>query len=248
MNLIYGVKQVMHRIRVKLYHNYFPKGEAYIARTDNEATLNVDQVCAAARDRGGFIGDYEDFVDYVKQFFNEVAYQLCDGFCVNTGYFSIYPNLGGTFKTIHETPDPKTHPLTFRFRALKPLRDLAESIHIVVEGLADVDGYIDEFTDEEGGVNSVFVPGNMFSLAGHKVRIAGDDPSCGMYFVPADGSAPPVKVTRILENSASKITGISPSTGYAYNKIEIRTQYSHSGSVLLKSPRIITSDFIIEEA
>jgi len=76
MNLIYGVKQVMHRIRVKLYHNYFPKGEAYIARTDSEATLNIDQVCAALRDRGGFTGDFEDLADYVKQFFNEMVYQL----------------------------------------------------------------------------------------------------------------------------------------------------------------------------
>jgi len=249
MNLIYGVKQVMHRIRVKLYHNYFPKGEAFIARTDSEATLNIDQVCAALRDRGGFTGDFEDLADYVKQFFNETAYQLCDGFAVNTGYFSIYPNLGGTFKTIHEIPDPKTHPLTFRFRPLKPLRDLAESIHIEVEGLADVDGYIDEFLDNENeSINNMYEPDHQFMLSGHKVKIAGNDPSCGLYFICADADEPPVKVTRIVENSASKIIGIIPDTTWAYSKLQIRTQYAGSTSTFLNLPRVITSNFTLEHA
>jgi len=249
MNLIYGVKQVTHRIRVKLYHNYFPKGEAYIARTDSEATLNIDQVCAALRDRGGFTGDFEDLADYVKQFFNEAAYQLCDGFTVNTGYFSIYPNLGGTFKTVHETPDPKTHPLTFRFRPLKPLRDLAGGIHIVVDGLADAEGYIDEFIDSESqSVNGIYVSGNMFAIHGHKIKIEGDDPACGVYFVPVNDPGRAIQVTRIAENTASKITGIAPHIGYPASRVEIRTQFTGSGGTSLKNLRTITSPFILEEA
>ena len=249
MNLIYGVEQVMHRIRVKLYPNYLPKGEAYIARTDSEASLNIDQVCAALRDRGGFTGDFEDLADYVKQFFNEVAYQLLDGFTVNTGYFSIYPNLGGTFKTVHEIPDPKTHPLTFRFRPLKPLRELAQSTHIIVEGLADTDGYIDEFLDSENAsVNGVYEPGNQFMISGHKIKIAGDDPGCGLYFVPTGSGDPPVKVTRIVENSANKIIGIIPETNWAYCKLEIHTQYSGSSTVFLKNTKVITSEFTLEHA
>jgi hypothetical protein len=249
MNLIYGVKQVMHRIRVKLYHNYFPKGGPYIARTDSEATLNVDQICAAARDRGGFVGDFEDFADYVKQFLNEAAYQLLDGFAVNMGYFSIHANLGGTFDTVHELPDPRKHPLTFRFHPLKPMRELAESTHVVVEGLADTDGYIDEFLDSENAsVNGVYEPGNQFMISGHKIKIAGDDPGCGLYFVPAGSGGPPVKVTRIVENSANKIIGIIPETSWAYCKLEIHTQYSGSTTVFLKNTRVITSEFTLEHA
>jgi len=138
MNLIYGVKQVMHRIRVKLYHNYFPKGGAYIARTDSEATLNVDQVCAAARDRGGFTGDFEDFVDYGQTVPQRGRLPASGrGFAVNMGYFSVYAKLGGTFDTVHETTDPRKNPLTYRFRPLKPMRELAESTHVVIESLAD---------------------------------------------------------------------------------------------------------------
>ena len=247
MNLIYGVKQVMHRIRVKLYHNYFPKGGKYVARTDSEATLNVDQVCAALRDRGGFHGDFEDLADYVKQFLNEAAYQLLDGFAVSMGYFSIRPNLGGTFDTVHEAPDPKKHPLTFHFHPLKPMREIAESTHVVIEGLADTEGYIDEFLDNENqSVNGVYEPGNQCKISGDKIKITGEDPDCGLFFVPVGYDGPPVKVTRIVENTASKIIGIIPDTPWAYSKLEIRTQYTGSANTFLKSPRVITSDFTLE--
>jgi len=42
MNLTYGTKPVMHRIRVKLYPNYLPGGEGtFLTRTDSEACLKV---------------------------------------------------------------------------------------------------------------------------------------------------------------------------------------------------------------
>ncbi|MDR2738665.1 MAG: hypothetical protein LBB68_02395, partial [Treponema sp.] len=148
MAVINSVTEVLHRIRVKLYPNYLPNTEgAYIARTDNEASLSVEDVCAALKNRGGFTGNYDDLVEHVKQFFDEAAYQLCDGFAVNTGYFSVHPNVGGTFDKVFEGHDTEKHPVTFRFRTRAPLRALAEHIAVEVEGLADVAGYIDEFTD-----------------------------------------------------------------------------------------------------
>ena len=108
MAILNPVKEVLHRIRVKLYPNYLPnvKG-AYIARTDNEASLSIEQVCAALKNRGGFSGNYEDLVENVRQFFDEAAYQLCDGYAVNTGYYSVHPNVGGTFNSVAELHDHK---------------------------------------------------------------------------------------------------------------------------------------------
>jgi hypothetical protein len=77
----------------------------YIARTDNEATLSIEQVCVALKNRGGFTGSYDDLVDHIRQFLAELVHQLCDGFAVNTGYFSVYPFVGGTFDSITEGHD-----------------------------------------------------------------------------------------------------------------------------------------------
>jgi hypothetical protein len=105
---------------------------------------------------------------------------------------------------------------------------------------------------ENNSLNGVFEPGNQFVITGDKIKIAGDDPSCGLYFVPV-GGAPiigghpaPIKLTRIVENTSNKIIGVIPETDWAFIKVEIRTQYTGSTSVFLKEPRVLTSDFTIE--
>ncbi|MDR1218401.1 MAG: DUF4469 domain-containing protein [Treponema sp.] len=248
MAIINNVNEVLHRIRVKLYPNYLPHVEgAYIARADNEASLSIEEVCAALKNRGGFTGSYDDLVEHVQQFFDETAYQLCDGFAVNTGYFSIHPNVGGTFDKITEGHDGKKHPVTFRFRTRAPLRSLADRIVVDVEGLADVSGYIDEFVDiSSGAANDVLTPGGLFSIAGHKIKIAGDDPDVGVYVVSADDPSLRVKASgRLAENTASKLIGVVPALGAGAWKVEIKTQYAGSGNTVLKSPRVIESAFTL---
>jgi hypothetical protein len=241
-------EEVPHRIRVKLYPNYMPNVEgAYIARINNEVTLGIEQICAAIKNKGGFTGNHDDLAGYIRQFLDEAAFHLCDGYAVNMNYFLVHPNVGGTFNSEKEAHDHKKHPITFRVRNRTALRSLAKHITIEIEGIAEANGYIAEFIDtDENAANSVFIPGNQFIITGHLIKAAGDAPGVGVYFVPADDPSAAVKVTRIAENSDSKIIGISPDTGYPYNKIEIRTQYAGSGTTL-KAPRVITSSFTLEQ-
>jgi hypothetical protein len=98
-------------------------------------------------------------------------------------------------------------------------------------------------------VNSIFIPGDQFVIQGHKIKVAGEDTGVGVYFVPVEDPSKAVKVAHLAENSPSKIIGaVPPSTGFNQNKIEIRTQYTGSGGTFLKTPRVITSAFILEEA
>jgi hypothetical protein len=71
-----------------------------------------------------------------------------------------------------------------------------------------------------------------------------------VYLVPVDDPSKAVKITRIAENTQNRIIGVLPpaGTGYSVNRIEIRTQFSGSSNTFLKTPRIITSSFTIEEA
>ncbi|MDR2053711.1 MAG: hypothetical protein LBP80_09875, partial [Treponema sp.] len=85
----------------------------YIARTDSEASLTIEEICAALKNRGGFTGSYDDLVEHVRQFLDEAACQLCDGFAVNAGYFSVHPNVGGTFDKATEGRDTGKHPVLF---------------------------------------------------------------------------------------------------------------------------------------
>jgi len=254
MSLTYGAKQVLHRIRVKLYPNYLPGHEStFIARTDSEAVLSIEEVCTAYRNRGGFTGNLDDLIKHVKGYHNEVAYQLCDGFTVNNGFYSIYPNLGGTFATLHEKPSPDKNPLNFRLRANQPLRELAETIDILVDGLAETDAYIDEFILHKGSVedvqiNSTWISGRPFTLRGYKIKVECEgNPECGVFFESVSNPAVRHKVDIFIENNPSSIRGIIPAmTGIDRCKVIIRTQ--HSGSTnLLKNIRTIVSPFILEQ-
>jgi len=238
----------LHRITVKLYRNYLPRTKGkYVARTVNEDTLFIEDVASMMKTRGGFEGDYSVLVDYVKCFFREMAYELCDGYAVNTGYFSVYPSIGGTFNSAKDTFNPEKNKISFHYRTNAELRNLIKEIAVEVAGVSDANAFIHEFTDmEEESVNGVYSPNNVFSLSGRKIRVEGGDPACGVYFVPFDDPSKAVKVARIAENTHSRIIGISPDTGYANNRIEIRTQYTGCKKILLKEPRVIASDFTVE--
>ena len=88
----------------------------------------------------------------------------------------------------------------------------------------------------------------MFTIHGHKIKVDGQEPGVGVYFVPVDEPSRAVKVNRIAENTASKITGIAPPVGYPNSRTEVRTQYTGSGSTSLKAVRTVTSGFTLEEA
>ena len=239
MPVINNVTEVLHRIRAKLYPNYLHGIDgAYIARTDDEASLNIEQVCAALKNRGGFTGNYQDLVENVRQFFDEAAYQLCDGFSVNTGYYSLHPRIGGTWESALESYNPDKHPIRFSFRTLKALRDLASHIEVHIEGVAETGGYIAEITDvTTEAVNETLTPGGMFALVGHKIKIAVEHPDCGVYFVNAPAQR--VKVAgHLADNTASRIVGIIPALAPGQWQVEAVTQFS-SGSSFLKTPRTI---------
>ena len=241
---------IYHRIRVKLYPNYISKIKgAYFARTKNNRILSLEDVCSALKTRGNYTGTYEDLVKTVQMYYDELVYQLCDGYAVSNKYYSIHPNIEGTFNSANETHDHKKNPVNLRFGTKLKLRDILKKVNVDIEGVADNCGFIDKFIDyDEDSVNESFRSGSQFAVYGSKIKIFGNDPSIGVYFVSVDDPSDAVKVERIADNCPTKITGIVPDVRHKYNRIEVRTQYSGSGVIMLKYPRTITANFILETA
>ena len=63
-----------------------------------------------------------------------------------------------------------------------------------------------------GVIDETLTPGGMMTISGHKIKVAGDSPDVGVYFVSkADGSR--VKVTeRLAENGVSKVIALIPAS------------------------------------
>lgn len=249
MELINNVSDVLHSLRVNLLPNYLKDktGGDYIARTSSEATLSVEQVCATLIKRGGYSGRYEDLVTAVKGFMNEAAYQLCDGYTINTGYYSIIPGVGGTFTSAAEVNDRKKHPISFSFQARAALRRLARSITVKVDGVAENTAWIDSFVDiNTNTVNETLTPGSAFIIRGHKIKVVGDDGEAGVYFESVTDDGRRVKATdSLIENTASKIIGMVPTLVAPRNYRVVVVSRFTGGSNLLKKPRTITSPFTL---
>jgi hypothetical protein len=228
------VAVVLHRIRIKLYPCRLPGKEGmHIARIDNEAVLSIEEVCAALIGRGGFTVTYEILVMCVKRFFDEVAHQLCDGFGVSTGYFSLHPVIAGYFRSIDEASDRKAHPIGFRFHVLPLLRALADLITIEAS-YAKPGGYIDTVTDfESQTVDKTLTPGGLFMASGRKTRITGDSPENGVWFIPVTDPSRRVKAEGgFAENQQNKVIGKIPDLAPGTYTLEIVTQFSGGGRPL----------------
>jgi len=165
-------------------------------------------------------------------------------FSVNLDAFSVHPAIGGTFENENEAYDRQKHPVSFHFQSLKPLRMLRDNIEVLIEGKADIHGYIAECTDvATGAVNETITPKNMCVLTGYKLKVAGDHPDVGVWFEQTDGPAK-LKVSNLAENTPTKLIGLLPDCPSGTYKVVIMTQYTNS-SKLLKDIRVIESGFTL---
>ncbi|MDR1469846.1 MAG: DUF4469 domain-containing protein [Spirochaetaceae bacterium] len=253
MSVLDDVKQVLHRVRVKLYPSNLPENEGkLIARTVNEKTLTYEEVCVAAKERGGYTGSLDNLKEDVAVFLRESAHQLCDGFAINFGgMFSISPNLGGLLENEHEPIDPEKHKITFHFKTLPPLNALSDRIEIISEGLADTNGYIMEITDvTTGQVNDVVTKGGIATITGDRLKVAGDPAKVGVFFYSLGSPNVSIKVAGNLAiNDPKRIVFTVPELLAGKNFfVEVRTYYSGSEARPLKEMRTVRSKFMVKQA
>ena len=245
------IEDVKHRIRVRLYQSNLPDAKGkYIARTDNEAVMSIEQVCAKIKRRTKFDGDVSELIKNVKLFYKEAMYQLCNGFAVSTGYYTIFPNVGGLFNTPREQFDPAKHHITMRYRMRDKQRRAIKKISVDILGVASTEGYIDEFTDASTGtVNDVIHGSESFIITGDRIKVVDDgvNTDCGVFLELLDTSdaGRRIKVAkRLIENTPSKIIGTVPMLiAPSRYRVVIVTQYTGSGSTFLKTPKTLTSGF-----
>jgi len=248
MSAAYEAREEMHTIEAHLYPNHLLGGEGtYIAKSTKEKTIGVEAICAAMKNRGGYDGSHDEAVKTVNHFFKEMMYQLCDGFSVNTGWFTVNIRFGGLFHSLNEPFDRKKHQVSFSFHMLKPMKALTSLIEVVVNGHIEDPAYISEFNDLEDGEYHMFEPGHVCVVLGRHIKIEGPGDETGLWMVPALDPGKAVKVPRIVNNTASRIEFVPVNTGFAENRLEIRTRYAGSGVELSKT-RIIASPFSINQA
>lgn len=231
---------ILHKIKAYLYDNMLTKDNPndYIARVISERSLNVKQICEAAVTRGGADVSAPAMEHAVELFLKEMAYQLCDGYSVNTGYFTAGTNIRGVFDTASEAYNPEKHSIFFQFSQGQKLRSEIPNIEVSILGIADYTSAILQVTDvKTGSINDLLTPGRNLRIAGNKIKVAGDHPDNGIFFVDTvTQSRVQVEASEIVTNNPSELIIIIPALPAGSYRLEIVTQFTY-GNLLLKEPR-----------
>jgi hypothetical protein len=236
---------VLHKIKAYLYDNALTKDNPndYIARTISERSLNVKQICEAAVNRGGADVSAAAMQHATELFLKEMAYQLCDGYSINTGYFTASTLIRGVFDSPTETFNPEKHSILFQFNQGEKLRAEIPNIEINILGVADAQAAILQVTDaKSGSVNDLLTPGRNLKINGNKIKIAGDDAANGIYFVDTTTQTrTPIESGDLVTNNPSELIIIIPALPAGKYTLEVVTQYA-GGMILLKEPRTAVFD------
>ncbi|WP_449387903.1 DNA-binding domain-containing protein [Chryseobacterium lineare] len=235
---------ILHRIKAYLYDNVLTKDNPndFTARTASERSLNVQQICQSAVGRGGADISASAMEHATELFLKEMAYQLCDGYSINTGYFTANTTIRGVFDSPSETFNKDKHSIIFQFNQGEKLRAEIPNIEVNILGIAEASAVILQVTDvKSGSVNDLLTPGRNLKIVGSKIKVTGDDASVGVYFVDATTQEKTkVEQSDIVTNNPSEVMVVIPDLAAGTYTIEVLTQYS--GSQSLKEPRTATLD------
>ncbi|WP_374458572.1 DNA-binding domain-containing protein [Chryseobacterium taeanense] len=238
---------ILHRIKAYLYDNTLTKDNPndFTARTVSERSLNVQQICQAAVSRGGADISASSMEHATELFLKEMAYQLCDGFSVNTGYFTASTTIRGVFDSPSETFNKDKHSIIFQFNQGEKLRAEIPNIEVNILGVAESSAVILQVSDvKSGSLNDLLTPGRNLKIVGSKIKVAGEDTSVGVYFVDITTQArTKVDSSDIVTNNPSEIIVVIPELAAGTYNLEVVTQYG--GGTLLKDARTATLDKIL---
>ncbi len=237
-----------HKIRAYLYDNVLTKDNPndFIARIISERSLNIKQVCEMAISRGGADISVSALEYATELFLKEMSYQLCDGYSVNTGYFTATTQIRGVFNSPIETFNSKKHSILFQFNQGEKLKVQISNIEVDVLGIADATCFISQIIDvNSSSINDLLTPNRNLKIQGTKIKVIGDNPDNGIFFVnPVTNDRSKVDTIDIAVNNPSEIIIIIPELAAGNYQLEVATQYT-GGKIQLKEPRIIKLDKIL---
>ena len=234
------------RFAIKLYPNPLTPDNPHdlVGHVSSIGTASLDDLCKSAAGRGGADISAANMQHAVELFLKEMSFQLCNGYSVNLGgYITAHVGIKGVFNGEHDDFDSERHKVAFDFQVGAVLRKMMPFIQVDVPGLADSGLKLLQIEDvATGSINDQLTPGNNLRVLGHKVKIAGDDPEVGIYFVSETARAR-VKVApnQIATNTGSQLLFIIPALPDGTYHLEVTTQYSNANA-LLKAPRTFKLD------
>jgi hypothetical protein len=163
-----------------------------------------------------------------------------EGCTFNLPMFHTSFSISGVFDGPLDSFDHSRHRLHVNLSKGTLLREAERNVKLEKTNTAAPMPQIQEVKDSvSGSVNERLTAGGMVELRGYGLKIDGDDPACGLWFVLDTGDE--LKAAVIIENKPSRIIAMIPALpdnigGEIGARVKVVTRYM-SNNKFLKTPR-----------
>jgi len=208
----------------------------YSAQTYASGSFDMEAIINRMLSRGTLV-TRTDVIAVMNNFQETLVDIILEGGMINTPIFNTAFSISGVFESPLDSFDGNRHKLNVNLTKGTLLRDAEKKVKFEKTTASVPQPTIQEVRDSvSGSVNEMLTPRGVIEVYGYNLKIIGDDPTCGIWFV--FGENDEYKADIMIENKPSKIIAMIPDLPGGECRIKIVTQYS--GSVLLKTPKVCT--------
>ncbi|GHU30817.1 hypothetical protein FACS1894172_04710 [Spirochaetia bacterium] len=201
----------------------------YRAQVVNVSSYTMNEITDRIMKIGAGLtrSDVASVLEAMKQVIADI---LAEGSAVHFELFNAFPSIQGVFKSSDDNFDPLRHKVKINLQPGIALRASLNDVKVKKVSGALTGTVIMSITDTKSGmVNEKLTPGRDIKIAGTKLKIAGDKPENGLYFVSATGEAVKVEASDIVVNNPSEIIAVIPELAAGLYQVQLVTQYSGGG-------------------
>ena len=206
----------------------------YSAQTYPVASLDKEAVIARMLKRGAGL-TRTDILAVLNGLEEMVSEASLEGYTLNLPLFNTSFSISGVFEGPMDSFDGNRHKLNINLTKGTVLRETEKSVKFEKTNSPTPLPQIQEVKDSvSGDINERLTAGGVVEVRGYNLKIDGDDPTCGLWFVAEGGQE--TKATIIIENKPSKILAMIPALSAGNYQLKVATQYT--GGKMLKTPKI----------
>jgi hypothetical protein len=206
----------------------------YLAQTHSMATFDKEAVITRMLNRGTLL-TRTDILAVLNGFEETVAELLIAGNSLALPLFNTSFSISGVFENPSDTFDNNRHKLNINLTKGAFLRKVEKKVKFEKTTAVIPLPQIKEVKDSmSGSVNEKLTPKGVIELRGYNLKIEGDDPTCGVWFIAANGTE--TKAELLIENKPSKIIAMMPALPAGNYQIKVATRYAIGGKSL-KTPK-----------
>lgn len=209
----------------------------YSAQTHIVASIDKESIITRMLSRGTLL-TRTDIVAVLNNLEETIVDAILEGNSINFPLFNTSFSISGVFEGALDSFDGNRHKLNINLTKGLLLREAEKRVKLEKTNAVTPLPQIQEIKDSISGTfNERLTPKGVIEIRGYNLKIAGNDPSCGLWFVPELGDE--VKADVFISNKPSNVIAMIPPLSNGRYKVKIVTQYLGS-SILLKIPKTYT--------